>query len=103
RIHPKFHVLLLHQYKDSDDALFPNREMLEPYDFGTPDDQEWFVDDLVDHCWDSKNLKFKVHWSLGDTTWESLETCKDLVALDRDLELQNVQCTVQLARRSKLA
>ncbi|KNZ75792.1 hypothetical protein J132_01538 [Termitomyces sp. J132] len=102
RIHCKFHVLLLHLYKVSDNALFPSRAMLEPYNFGTPDDQEWFVDDLVGHCWDDKNLEFKICWSLEDTTWEFLATCKDLVALDRYLELQGMQCPVQLARRSKL-
>ncbi|KNZ80732.1 hypothetical protein J132_04708 [Termitomyces sp. J132] len=72
--------------------------MPEPYDLGTPDDQEWFINDLVGHCW---NLKFEVCWSLGDTTWEFLTTCKDLVALNRYLELQGVQHPVQLARMSK--
>ncbi|KNZ76662.1 hypothetical protein J132_09195 [Termitomyces sp. J132] len=40
RIHPKFHVSLLHPYKASNDALFPNRVMPEPYNFGAPDNQE---------------------------------------------------------------
>src|SRR6202023_1697852 len=34
RIHPVFHVSLLHPYNASDDALFPNRLQPEPYDFG---------------------------------------------------------------------
>ncbi|KNZ72257.1 hypothetical protein J132_04050 [Termitomyces sp. J132] len=76
--------------------------MPEPYNFGAPDNQEWFVDDLVGHCWYSKNLKFKVCWSLRDITWKSLTTCKDLVALDRYLELQGMQCPAQLAGSSKL-
>ncbi|KNZ78384.1 hypothetical protein J132_01038, partial [Termitomyces sp. J132] len=95
RIHPKFHVSLLHPYKASNNALFP-------YDFGAPDNQEWFVNNLVGHCWKGKNLKFKVCWSLEATTWESLETCKDLVALDRYLKLQGIWHPVQLAKRSKL-
>ncbi|KNZ77792.1 hypothetical protein J132_03851 [Termitomyces sp. J132] len=90
RIHPKFHVSLLCPYKASNNTLFPNRAMPEPYNFSTPDDQEWFVDDLVGHCWEGKNLKFKVYWNLGDTTWESLVTCKDLAALDRYLELWGI-------------
>ncbi|KNZ77453.1 hypothetical protein J132_05411 [Termitomyces sp. J132] len=65
RIHPKFHVSLLHLYKASDNVLFSNRAMPEPYNFGAPDNQEWFVDDLVGHHWKGNNLKFEVHWSLG--------------------------------------
>ncbi|KNZ80840.1 hypothetical protein J132_04232 [Termitomyces sp. J132] len=101
RLHPKFHILLLQLHKVSNNTLFSNRVMPEPYNFGTSDNQEWFVNDLVGHCWDSKNLKFEVCWSLGDTTWESLKTCKDLAALDRYLKLQGMQCPAQLARRSK--
>ncbi|KNZ81169.1 hypothetical protein J132_02366 [Termitomyces sp. J132] len=44
RIHPKFHVLLLQPYKASEHVLFSNRATPEPYDFGAPDNQEWFVD-----------------------------------------------------------
>jgi hypothetical protein len=63
--------------------MFPNRAHPEPYNFGIPDDQEWFVEDLLGHRWTKdKSLEFKVRWSLGDTTWELLEACKDLVALD---------------------
>ncbi|KAG6892742.1 hypothetical protein C0992_012768 [Termitomyces sp. T32_za158] len=47
RIVLKFHVLLLQPYVVSNDALFPNRATPEPYDFGTANDQEWFVDDLI--------------------------------------------------------
>ncbi|KNZ79205.1 hypothetical protein J132_09715 [Termitomyces sp. J132] len=103
RIHSKFHVSLLCPYKASNNVLFPNRATPEPDNFGIPDDQEWIIDDLVGHHWDGKNLEFEVCWSLGDTTWESLTTCKDLVALDRYLELQGVWHHVQLARRSKSA
>ncbi|KNZ81380.1 hypothetical protein J132_00966 [Termitomyces sp. J132] len=102
RIHPKFHVSLLHLYKVSNDTCFSNRAMPEPYDFGALDKQGWFINDLIGHCWKGKNLKFEVCWSLEDTTWESLETCKDLEALDRYLELQGIWHPAQLARRSKL-
>ena len=63
--------------------MFPNRVQPEPYDFGALDDQEWFIDDLMGHCWvNGKDLEFEVRWSLGDTTWEPLSSCKDLEALD---------------------
>ncbi|KAG6893990.1 hypothetical protein C0992_007953, partial [Termitomyces sp. T32_za158] len=99
RIMPKFHVSLLQPYAASNDVLFPNRATPEPYDFGMANDQEWFVDDLIGHCWtQSGNLKFEVRWSLGDTTWEPLENCKSLATMDRYLELQGVKRPRQLAR-----
>ncbi|KNZ78599.1 hypothetical protein J132_11039 [Termitomyces sp. J132] len=67
-IHPKFHVSLLCLYKASNNALFSNRAMPELYDFGTPDDQEWFIDDLVGHHWNGKDFEFEVCWSFGNTT-----------------------------------
>ncbi|RDB20552.1 Transposon Tf2-6 polyprotein [Hypsizygus marmoreus] len=100
RINPTFHISLLRPYYAASDALFPNRAHPEPYDFGAPDEQEWFVDELIGHQWTNNNdLEFQVRWSLGDTTWEPLSTCKDLAALDRYLELQGVKRPRQLARR----
>jgi hypothetical protein len=55
--------------------MFPNRVHPEPYDFGTLDDQEWFLDELIGCRWgNNKNLEFEVRWSLGDTTWELLSS-----------------------------
>ncbi|KNZ72372.1 hypothetical protein J132_03463, partial [Termitomyces sp. J132] len=71
RSHPKFHVLLLQPYKASNNALFLNQVTPEPYNFNAPDNQEWFVDDLLGHHWDGMNFEFEVCWSLEDTTWES--------------------------------
>jgi hypothetical protein len=99
RINPVFHVSLLRPYNASNDSLFPNRVHPEPYDFGTSEDQEWFVNELLGHRWIGKGLEFEVRWSLGDTTWEPLENCKELEALDRYLELQGVKRPAQLARR----
>ena len=69
-INPVFHVSLLRPYNTSNNALFPNRIHPEPYDFGVPEDHEWFVDELLGHRWNGGDLEFEVHWSLGDTTWE---------------------------------
>jgi hypothetical protein len=82
----------------NDDALFPHREVHAYYDFSTPDDQEWLVDEILTHKWDKNTLLFKMHWNLSDTTWEPLENCKDLQALDDYLKLirvvqpQNLPC-----------
>ena len=79
--------------------MFPNRVHLGPYDNGAPDEQEWFVEDLIGHCWiEGKNLEFEVQWSLGDTTWELLSSCKELAALDRYLEIHSIQWPSQLAK-----
>jgi hypothetical protein len=44
---PTFHISLLWPYHTTDDSMFLNGVQPEPYDFGTPNDQEWFVDDLT--------------------------------------------------------
>jgi hypothetical protein len=100
RLHPTFHVSLLRPYHASDDAMFPNRVHPEPYDFGAADDQEWFVEEIVGHRWiDGNKLELEVRWSLGDTTWEPQEACKQLEALDRYLELHGVKRPASLPRR----
>ena len=79
--------------------LFPNRLQPEPYDFGAPDDQEWFVDNIISHQWTGlKELEYQVHWSLGDTTWEPQANCSKLMALSHYLELQGVKSHTRLPR-----
>ena len=51
----------------NDDALFPDREALKYYDFGTDTDQEWLVDEITDHRW-APQLEFYVQWTYGDAT-----------------------------------
>jgi len=77
--------------------MFPNRAQPEPYDFRAPDDQEWFVDKILSHRWTRNGqLELEVWWSLSNTTWEGLENCKCLEALERYLELQGINRPVQL-------
>ena len=89
-IHNNFHVSLLRKHHPNNDALFPMRSMAEPYDFGEPSDVEWLVDEITGHHWDGRKLLFHIKWNLGDTTTEPYNSCKDLTALDRYLELQGV-------------
>ena len=81
-IHNRFHISLLHRHHPNDDALFPQRSLAEPYDFGEPSDVEWLVNEIRGHHWDGRKLMFHVKWNLGDTTTEPYNTCKDLTALD---------------------
>ena len=65
--------------------------MPEPYDFGAPNEQEWFVDKIVGHRWvGPRTVEYEVRWSMGDTTWETHANCSKLAALDKYLELQGV-------------
>ena len=99
RIHPKFHVGLLRPYFPSQDSEFPNRTQPEPYDFGIPKEQEWFVDEIIGHRWvGPRKIEYQVRWSLGDTTWESHASCNELAALDRYLELHGVTSHTKLPR-----
>ena len=99
RIHPRFHVSLLRPHYPNDDALFPNRERAEPYNFGTPDDAEWFVDEIVGHRWKGRNVEFLVKWNMGDSTWEPLGNCNELAALDQYLMLMNIKEWKELTKR----
>jgi hypothetical protein len=98
-LHDRFHRSRLRPYHANDDALFPHREAHKYYDFGTPDDQEWLVEEILAHTWDKDQLKFQVHWNLGDTTWEPHAACKDLQALDDYLQLFDVVDPNDLPRK----
>ena len=69
------------------------------YDFGTPDDQEWLVEEILAHKWDKKKLLFQVCWNLGDTTWEPIEACHELQALDDYLQLLGVNDVSDLPQK----
>lgn len=90
-IHPTFHVSLLRRHEPNDENLFPHRDTATAYDLGTPDSQEWLVDDIVAHRWVGKKIEFLVKWNLGDSTWEPLAHCDELEALDIYLDLSGVK------------
>ncbi|KAG6808101.1 hypothetical protein H0H92_005383 [Tricholoma furcatifolium] len=81
-----FRVSKLRPYHATDDTMFPNHVTPEPYDFGAADDQEWFVDEIIGHRWNTDNqLEF--------------ENCRELEALDRYLELQGVKHPAGLSKK----
>jgi len=57
------------------------------------------VDEILAHSWAKNELSFQIRWNLGDTTWETYETCKELQALDAYLELMGVGDPLDLPRR----
>jgi hypothetical protein len=99
-IHDRFHASLLKPFVDNDEATFPKREAKYFYDYGEPDDVEWFVDEILSHRWSGRKIQFLVKWSLGDTTWEPVDTCNDLEALDNYLALLNISDWKKLPRKS---
>lgn len=100
RIHPTFHISLLRRHEANDDELFPNRQVHALYDFGQVDEAEWLVDEIIGHRWNNNSIEFHVQWNLGDTTWESHDTCKELEALDNYLALRGVRTVKSLPRRT---
>ena len=98
-IFPKFHASLLRPYTPNDDSLFPHRDPKAFYDYGMPDETEWLVDDIISHQWDGPRIFFLVKWNLGDSTWEPLEGCDELEALDRYLDTMGVTRWEDLPRR----
>ena len=99
-IRNRFHADRLRPYLENDETSFPRREAKYYYDYGIPEDEEWYVDAIVGHTWQGKKIRFNVQWSLGDTTWEPYEHCKDLAALDDYLALHNVSDWRNLARHT---
>jgi hypothetical protein len=70
RIVHKFHVSLLRPYIASSDAMFLDKVQPEPYDFGAPNNQEWFVEDIMGHQWEKGNkltnlkLEVRIEWHI---------------------------------------
>ena len=92
RVHPTFHMSLLRAHVPNNNVRFPHRDTKACYDFGAANKPEWFVDEILAHCWvDSTGLELQVHWTLGNATWEPLASCKELAALDEYLELHGVK------------
>jgi hypothetical protein len=83
----------------NDDVLFPHWEPHTYYNFGTPDDQEWLVDEIIAHKWEKDTLMFQVQWNLGDTTWEPHQCCKELQALKNYLHLIGMEHPLNLPCR----
>ena len=73
--------------------------MPDAYDFGAPEDAEWWVNEILDHKWKGKELSLLIEWNVGDTTWEPVSSCAELAALDRYLELMGVEDWPQLPRK----
>ena len=99
-IRNRFHADRLQPYLENDEALFPGREAKYYYDYGVPEDEEWYIDAIIGHAWQGRRIRFNVQWSLGDTTWEPYEHCKDLAALDEYLALHHVTDWKKLARNT---
>jgi hypothetical protein len=99
QVHPKYHVSLLRPHHPNDDVLFPNRRKAEPYNFGAPEDAEWYIDEIVRQQQKGRSVEFLVKWNLGDSTWEPLGNCNEPVALDNYLTLMNVKRWQDLPNR----
>ena len=92
RVHPTFHASLIRAHVPNDDGRFPRRDTKSYYDFGSADEPEWFIDEILGHRWVSQtDLELQNRWTLGDVTWELLAECKELEALDEYLDLCGVK------------
>ena len=71
------------------------------YDFGSADEPDWFVDEILGHRWvNQTDLELQICWTLGDVTWEPLAECKELKALDEYLDLRSVKRPHDLPRKT---
>lgn len=98
-IHPTFHTSLLRPHEPNDETIFPGREAKAYYDFGMPDDLEWFVEEIDGHRWVGRRVEFRVKWTAGDYTWEPYGNVDDAAALDDYFSLMGVTEWKELARK----
>jgi hypothetical protein len=91
QIHSVFHIQLLCPFVNNDQTLFPKCDAQYYYDYRETNNNEWVVNEIIRHWWNGKVIEFHVHWSLGDTTWEPIEHCDELQALDEYLILMNTK------------
>jgi transposase InsO family protein len=100
KVHSTFHISLIRPHEPNDDEKFPRRDTHVTYELGDDDEAEWFVDEIIGHQWDAQGkLELRVQWTLGDVTWEPLQNCNELEALDRYLELHGAKTPHELPRR----
>ncbi|VDC01447.1 unnamed protein product [Peniophora sp. CBMAI 1063] len=98
RIHSTFHVSKLRRYEPNNDNLFPSRDSKFFYDFGTPHEDEWLIDEITAHHWNKNTVKFNVRWNLGETMREPLSCVNKVEAYVAYLELLGVQSWCGLPR-----
>ena len=51
QVHPTFHVSLVQAHIPNNDERFPHHDTAMFYDFGITDKPEWFIDEILAHCW----------------------------------------------------
>ena len=90
---------LLRPHNPHNNVLFPSRRKAQPYDFGAPDETEWYVNEIIGHCCKGRNIEFLVKWNLGDSTWKPVSNCNELEALNNYLTLNDVKRWRDLPKR----
>ena len=91
KLNPTFHVSLLRRHEPNDDVLFPHRDSRAYYDVGAPEEQEWYVEEIIGHRWVGNKLELRVRWTHDDESWEAYSECSKLSALDEYLALRGVK------------
>jgi hypothetical protein len=88
-MHDVFHALLLHVHVANDDRLFPECAENQIVDFEdglVP--QEWTINWIQSHQGQGLAAMFEVQWTMGDTTWMSLDQVHHLPAYHTYIEDQ---------------
>ena len=76
---PTFHTSLIIWHVADKNDLFPHREASLFYNFGTDEEQEWVVNEIIAHqCLSPNDLELQVKGTLGDIMWEPLASCRSL-------------------------
>ena len=92
---------MIRAHVPNNDGRFPRQDAKSYYDFGSADEPEWFVNEILGHRWvNQTDLELQIHWTLGDITWEPLAECKELEVLDEYLDLRGVKRPCDLLHKT---
>ena len=105
RVHPTFHVSLVRAHVPNNNKRFPCRDTATGYDFGTTDEPEWFINEILAHRWVDRGPSppgIPGALDAGRHHVGALAECKELEALDEYLELCGVQQPCNLPHKPNL-
>lgn len=61
-IFPKFHTLLIKPFQQNNDSKYPSRMLDAPGPIEVNGEEEFFIDQIVDHKKVERSYKYLVHW-----------------------------------------
>ena len=84
-IFPTFHFLQIIPFIENDNILFPQQQLTQPPPIVIDNEEEFFIDYILDKKKHGRGIQYLVHWSgygPKDDQWLPVSSLKDCEALD---------------------